>query len=200
MIYVVVALAAEARPLISHFCLAKVDELEPLCIYRRSDLVLIVGGVGKEATAASVVALAKAVPPADHSVWLNVGVAGHRKHDIGTAVLARRVIDQESGTVYELSPPADLHIENGEVRTVVHVETQYETEALYDMEAAAFCERAVDLTSSALIQVLKIVSDNRRTGTLCVSARQVQGLVEENLPEVDRLVSSLHRRARRLSQ
>lgn len=199
MIYVVVALAAEARPMIAHLQLARVEDLPALSIYRRSDLALIVGGVGKEAMAASVAALAKAIPFEEHSVWLNVGVAGHRNHEIGTAVLARRVIDEESETVYSLSPPADLRLEMGDVRTVAHVEKRYETQALYEMEAAAFCERTFDLTSSQLIQVLKIVSDNRRSGTLCVSARQVQGLVEESLPKVDLLVSSLHRQARCLS-
>jgi len=200
MIYVVVALAAEARPLITHFQLTKVDELEPLSIYRQPDVALIVSGVGKEAMAASVVALAKAIPPADNTVWVNVGVAGHRNHEIGTAVLAHQVKDEETGAIHPLSPPADLNLEIGEVRTVMHVETRYESKALYEMEAAAFCERAVELTSAELIQVLKIVSDNRRSGTLCVSARQVQGLIEDNLPKVDLLVSSLHRQARRLSQ
>ncbi len=200
MIYVVVALAAEARPLITHLQLDKVDGLEPLSIFRRSGLALIVSGVGKGDTAAAVDGLAKAIPPEEHSAWLNVGVAGHRHYDIGTVVLARQVTDAETSTVYRLSPPASLHLEMGEVRTVAHVETRYETPALYEMEAAAFCERAFDLSSSELIQVLKIVADNRRTGTLCVSARQVQGLVEESLPKIDLLISSLHRHARRLSQ
>jgi len=200
MIYVVVALAAEARPLITHFQLARVADLAPLSVYRRSDLALIIGGVGKEAMAASLDDLAQAIPPDGRSVWLNVGVAGHRQHPIGTAVLGSQVTDVETGEVYRLSPPEDLHLEMGEVLTVAHVETKYESESLYEMEAATFCERAAAITSTELIQVLKIVSDSRRTGTLCVSARQVQNLVEENLPGVDLLVSSLYRRARCLSQ
>ena len=200
MIYVVVALAAEARPLISHFHLEPAKELEALSVYRRSDLALIVGGVGKEATDWSVGALAKAIPPDDLSVWVNVGVAGHRLHEIGTAVLARKVTDAETGVAYPMSLPEGLHLETGDVRTVSHVETKYETEDLYEMEAAAFCRRATELTSVDLVQVLKIVSDNRRSGTLCISARQVQGLIEDNLSKVDLLVSRLYRHARRLSQ
>ena len=199
MIYVVVALAAEARPLISHFRLEKTDKLESLTLYRRSDLVMAAGGVGKDAMAVSVEALAKAIPDAEPSVWINLGVGGHRVHEIGTAILAQRVVDEDTGSVFELSPPTDVHMQMGEIRTVEHVETQYETEAVYEMEAAAFCKQTGDLTDRELIQVLKIVSDNRRTGTLCVSARQVQGLVEQNLPTIDLLVSTLHRNARQLS-
>ena len=200
MIYVAVALDAEARPLIAHFQLEKSDALDPLSVYRRSDLALIVAGVGKDSMASSVAALAKAIPSDESSAWLNMGVAGHRDYGIGTVVLAGQVTDEETGTLYQLSPLADLHLQTCEVRTVAHVETRYETEAVYDMEAAAFCQQTADLTSPELIQVLKIVSDNRRSGTLCVSAHQVQGLVEENLPRVDLVVSSLHRQARELSQ
>jgi len=200
MIYIVVALAAEARPLTSHFQLERVEELAPLSVYRRPGLVLIVAGVGKEEVATAVDNLSKAIPADGPSVWLNLGVAGHRVHDIGTAVLARQVTDAETGEVFRLSPPEDLHLEIGDVRTVSHVETKYESDALYEMEAAAFCERAARLTTVELIQVLKIVSDNRRTGTLCVSAHQVQSLVEENLPRLDLVISNLYRRARTMAE
>jgi hypothetical protein len=200
MIYVAVALAAEARPLVAHFQLEKADGLQPLAVFRRSNMALIVAGVGKEAMAAAVDGLAAAAVAEDTPVWLNIGVAGHRDHEIGTAVLASRVVEEETEAVHPLSPPADLHLPLGEIRSVVHVETRFETPALYEMEAAAFCERTAALTSPELIQVLKIVSDNRASGTLCVSARQVQGLVEENLPKIDLLVSTLHRLARQRGQ
>lgn len=200
MIYLVVALAAEARPLIHHFQLEAVDEVAAWPIYQRSDVGLIVAGVGKHSVRAAIDGLVQALPAGARSVWLNIGVAGHRNHAIGTAALARRVFDEETGAAFDLTPPAHVHLETADVRTVTHVETRYDTEAFYEMEAAAFCERAADLTSPELIQVLKVVSDNRRSGTLCVSARQVQGLIEESLPPIDRLVSGLHRLARRLDQ
>ena len=199
MIYVVVALSAEARPLCAHFQLDQAEKFDTLSIFRRTDLALIVSGVGKDLAAAAVDNLARAVPDDGPSVWLNVGVAGHRQHDIGTAVLASQVTNEDTGEVFSLSPPKDLHLQVGDIKTVTHVETKFETEALYEMEAAAFCERARKLTSGDLLQVLKIVSDNRRTGTVCVSAHQVQGLVESNLPTLDLLISNLHRRARRLA-
>ncbi len=129
-----------------------------------------------------------------------MGVAGHRRLEIGTAVLAQQVVDDEDGDIYSLYPPRDLHLELGDVRTVTHVEMKYETDSLYEMEASAFCRQAMGLAPRDLVQVLKIVSDNRRSGTLCVSARQVQGLIEESLSKIDLLVSSLHRRARRHGQ
>ncbi len=200
MIYVVVALPAEARPLISHFQLERVEAAVALPIHRRSDLAVIEAGVGKESVTAAVETLAEIIPSEISSVWLNLGVAGHRDHDIGTAVLARQVLDEETGAIFELTPPAEIHLPLGEVLTVSRVETEFESAALYEMEASAFCQQTLDRTSAELVQVLKIVSDNRRSGTLCVSAHQVQGLIEDNLPTVDLLVSSLHRQSRQLSR
>jgi len=197
MIYIVVALSAEARPLVAHFGLERASDLEPLEVYQRPGLGLIVSGVGKAAAAAAVEALAAAAPSEEHSVWLNLGVAGHRNHPIGTAVLATTISDEETGASWTLSTPTDLHFESGSLRTVEQVELKFESESLYEMEAAGFCRQAMRLTTPDLVQVLKIVSDNRETGTLCVSAHQVQGLVEKNLPGIDLLVSYLHRDARK---
>lgn len=199
MIYIVVALSAEARPLVAHFGLERASEPETLEIYRRAGLELIVSGVGKAAAAVAVDALASVSPSEDHSVWLNLGVAGHRHYPIGTAVLATKITDEETGTSWDLSAPTDLHFESGPVLTVDQVELKFESESLYEMEAAGFCRRALHWAPPDLVQVLKIVSDNRETGTLCVSAHQVQNLVEQNLPAIDLLVSHLHREARRRS-
>ena len=200
MIHVVVALTAEARPLVAHFHLEPMAELEPLKAVRGADLTLVVSGVGKDVAAQAVDQLANARSVDKPAVWLNIGVAGHRQLEIGTMAVARSVTDAESGTVFELEPPEDLHLTLADVRTVAHVETRYESEALYEMEASAFCERASMWTPPELIQVAKIVSDNRRSGSLCVSARQVQGLIEDNFPHIDRVISRMHRRARRLGR
>lgn len=198
MIYIVVALQAEARPLISHFGLERADDLAPLEVFQRPDLKVVVTGVGQAAVEAAVDALQSERPVESHSVWLNLGVAGNRNRPIGTEVLAAEVVDQSTGRSWTLIPPKDYAGELGTVYTVRHVEVDYATQALYEMEAAAFCERVMRLTSPELVQVLKVVSDNLETGAFCVSAHQVQGLLEKSLPRIDRLVSSLHRRARQL--
>ncbi len=199
MIYIVVALSAEARPLTAHLKLERSEDLTPLVAYRRSDLALVVSGVGRDSAAVAVERLARAVPATRSAVWLNFGVAGHRHLEIGTPVIARSVRDEDTGELFSLSPPRDLYFDEADVRTVSHVETRFETDALYEMEAAAFCRGAAAFTRPELVQVLKIVSDNRRTGTVAVSAHQVQALVERNLAKVDLLISNLHRLARSLS-
>ena len=61
MIYIVVALSAEARPLCAHFQLDRVEALQPLSVFRRADQALIVSGVGRERAASAVESLAKAI-------------------------------------------------------------------------------------------------------------------------------------------
>ena len=200
MIHLVVALQAEAGPLIAHYGLERVPDTASFPVYSGSDVHLVVSGVGKEAAAGATSYLHHHVGEPRIGLWLNVGIAGHRSHPVGHAVLADRVLDQSSGRAWEPTPPVDSPCESGTVCTVDDVEARFADAALYDMEAAGFYATAVHLAPPELVQVLKIVSDNRRTGTLCVSARQVQNLVEENLSRIDHLVSSLHRRARHLSR
>jgi nucleoside phosphorylase len=198
MIYFVVALPAEARPLVTHFGLVRATSHQSVEVFERPGLALIVSGVGRHAAASAVDALVEVAGLEGPSVWLNLGIAGHRDHVPGTVVLADSVVDGVSGTTWALRPPRELHFEVGPVHTVARVELDFETEGVYEMEAAGFCERALALTVPGLVQVVKIVSDNRRTGTVWVSARRVQALVEETLPKLDGLIAALHRRARRI--
>ena len=198
MIRIVVALPAESRPLIHHFGLERNNEHESLSIFQRPDLSLIVSGVGRESAASAVSDLDEAMPSDSVCAWLNIGVAGHRFHGVGTAVIANSVVDDTNQAKIVLDPP-DLNCEVGEVRTVDRVEVDFAGDSLYEMEAAGFCVAAEEKSSREVIQVLKIVSDNLETGSRDVSARQVQTLVESCLPLIDRLVYAENRRARQLA-
>lgn len=197
MIRMVVALPAEARPLIAHFGLERLGRADPLAIYRRSDMALIVSGAGSEAAAAAVDDLVQSIPQGTPCTWLNIGVAGHRTLDVGTPVLGREVV-AESVKALPLEPP-DLNCETAVMRTVDRIELAFEGDYVYEMEAFGFCTRAMERSEVPLIQVLKIISDNLKTGAGYVSARTVQSLVEASIPLIDRLVSVQNRRARRLA-
>ena len=195
MIRIVVALPAEARPLVSHFGLERVSRFDPLAIYQRPDLALIVSGPGSESAARAVEDLRCNLPVANRCAWLNLGVAGHRNMEIGTPCLASSVTRRPEDPAIALDPP-DLSCQIGTVRTVDRVELEFTDESIYEMEAYGFCSALKPETDRALVQVLKIVSDNRETGAGAVSARAVQSLIESCLPLIDRLVYQQNRRSR----
>ncbi len=198
MIRIVVALPAEARPIASHFGLDRYSQLDPLAIYHRPDMALIVSGPGSESAATAVRDLSQNLDSEVQCAWLNVGVAGHRTLPVGTPVLAASVLADSDGQSLRLDPP-DLNCETGVIRTVDRIESGFEDDCLYEMEAFGFCSEAMKVSDAKLVQVLKIVSDNLETGTGYVSARTVQTLMESCLPLIDRLVYSQNRRSREVT-
>jgi hypothetical protein len=161
-------------------------------------MALIVSGTGCEAAASAVRDLFGNLPTEQQCAWLNVGVAGHRSHPVGTPVLATTVVNGADGRSYELEPP-ELNCERGQVKTVDRIELGFEDDSVYEMEAFGFCAGAKEISEAIPIQVLKIISDNLETGTGYVSARKVQSLIEDCLPLIDRLVYTENRRSRQLT-
>ena len=88
MLRLVVALSAEARPLIEHYRLERDSEARAFKVFRRDDVALVVAGLGKVAAAAATSFLHLAAGGGRNAVWLNVGIAGHGSRAVGEAVLA----------------------------------------------------------------------------------------------------------------
>ncbi len=192
LIHLLVALRSEARPLVRHF------GLEPLPggivgrpVYAGTDLRLIVTGMGKSRTALAVEGMWGLDRTDSVAAWLNVGIAGHRNLPIGEAILADEVVEAATGRSWKLHPIAGAPCRVGSVCTVETVEKQYPTAAVYEMEAASLCPRVPEALGRGLLQILKVVSDNRQTGTQQISARFVEGLIERQLQLVDWLIGEL---------
>lgn len=162
----VVALPAEARPLVDRFKLKRLAVRHPYTIYLDDSTALIVTGIGKLSSAMAVSYLAglsaSLAQPRSPSVWLNVGIAGHATESIGSRYLAHTIYDEESAESWH--PTFAFHVKQplARVHTVGHPVEDYLDEAtLYDMEAAGFYRAARRLTTRELIHCYKIVSDNR---------------------------------------
>jgi len=197
MIRMVVALPAEARPLIAHFGLERFSQADPLVIYHRPDIALIVCGPGSESAARAVHDLCEVAECDSPCSWINIGVAGHRTLEVGTAVLAVEVISEAVAEPIALVPP-ELSCETGSLVTVDRIELGFEGDSIYEMEAFGFCSEAMRRSDRSLVQVLKIISDNLETGAGYVSARAVQNLIESAIPLIDRLIYQQNRAARQV--
>jgi hypothetical protein len=161
-------------------------------------MALIVSGSGRESAASGVRDLFENMRTEQQCAWLNIGVAGHRSHPVGTPVLATTVVNGVDGRSYDLEPP-DLSCETGEVKTVDRIELGFEDDSAFEMEAFGFCSGVREISEATPVQVLKIISDNLETGAAYVSARKVQTLVEDCLLLIDRLVYAENRRSRQLT-
>ncbi len=191
MINIIVALPAEARPLITHYSLRNEQDSTAFPLYRRADMALIVSGPGKVSAAAATAVLAGCCDTKGQAAWLNIGIAGHARHGTGTGRIAHRITDRATGNSWYppqtlgLSAPTDYLI------SVDRPENDYSENALYDMEASGFYPVACRFSTSELVQCYKIVSDNRECSTRAVTAKLCAQLVTQKLDEIDQLVNAL---------
>ncbi|MDH3689102.1 MAG: hypothetical protein OEU36_06425 [Gammaproteobacteria bacterium] len=195
MIRIVVAMPAEARPLIDYYGLRSWNSNGAFPLYRNENMALIVSGIGKTAAAAAT-AFAHAHIPTDRpSAWLNIGVAGHPSRTLGEAVIAHKIVDFATNNSWYppqvLKPPGD----SDSVMTVDAPVTAYDDDVVYDMEAAAFFPTACRFVIGELAQCYKVISDNRGSPVQDVTMDLIDSLVRNKLNEIDDLAVRLNRLA-----
>ncbi len=190
-IYLVVALPAEAKPLIAHYGLKAHTPAGPFPVFRREAMVLVISGVGKINAAAGCAYLHALSGGRADAAWLNVGVAGHAQLPLGEIVLAHRIRD--AGSARNWYPPQVLEppCPTQAVLSVDRPEATYPGTWVYDMEAAGFYATACRFASGERVQCCKIISDNRAHATQQVTAKGVAQLIRARLDVVDTLVSQL---------
>ena len=181
MLCLVVALAAEARPLIARYRLRALEG-HPYRICAGDQTHLIVSGVGKVAAAAATAYLRARIGAAP-AAWLNVGVAGHGRHAVGAALLAHKVVDatrdQSFYPTFTAPPPCRT--------TVLHTVDRAQPatgDLAFDMEASGFCEAAQRFATSERVHCLKVVSDNPQRPYQTLNAKKVEELIAAQLDAV----------------
>ena len=193
MLCLVVALAAEARPLLAPHRLQGVSG-HPYRICAGEQTHLIVSGVGKVAAAAATAYLRALIGDAP-AAWLNIGIAGHGSQAVGTTLLAHKIVDAASGKpfypTFTASPPCHTTL----LRTVDRVQPPA-GDAAYDMEASGFCEAAQRFATSERVHCLKVVSDNPQSSYQELNAEKVEALIEAQLD----MVAQVGEHLRALSQ
>ena len=190
LIHFVVALQAEARPLIRHFGLKAVHGSESFPRYEEEEMRLVISGVGKSASAAATAFLHGVTGEERNVVWINVGVGGHRDLDIGEGVLAHKVTDKARGESWYPPQLFDASFTTGPVLTVDEAEVDYDGPWVYEMEASGFYSTACRFSVAELVQCLKIVSDNLESPLDQVSIEKVDELIGSRLPLVEQIVRS----------
>ncbi len=202
MINIVVALATESRPLIEHFGLTQDPAVVGFRVFRGDGIRLVVTGLGRVPCAAGVAtlgALDARDSEAGMSAWLNVGIAGHASHEVGEGVHAVRILEAATGRSWYPPRIVDLPGRGETLCTVDAPEAMYAEPYVYDMEASAFYATAVRYSTAEMVQVYKIVSDNRSNGVETVSKRRVRETMMEHLDAVEQAAAVLSRLADEIS-
>ena len=124
-------------------------------------------------------------------VLINIGIAGHQNHPVGSLFLADKITDNDTGRRYY--PPLVFTPPCPAANLISYSKPQqtYPESALCDMEASAFYETATRFSTGELIQCLKVVSDNASSPAQNIQPMQVSALISEQLPTISVIVNEL---------
>jgi adenosylhomocysteine nucleosidase len=181
----VVALPAEARPLIERFGMAAVGD-GPFPVFRGEDAWLVVSGHGKACAAAATAYLHLLSGGVLGCAWLNVGLGGHGQRTLGEGVVAHKISDAASGASWYPQLVIDSPSPTVPVLTVERVEDEYVQPWIYESEAAGFFPIACRFSTAELVHCYKVVSDNPdATLSRRMSSSSIEELIAGNLEAVE---------------
>jgi len=186
MLNYVVALRAEANPLIEQFNLKQASS-DQYPVYRSDHATLIICGIGRNAAAAATAWLAATRPA---KVWLNVGIAGHASKQQGTLFAAHRIVENGSGKCWYPTHIKTV-VETENLMTFDNVQRKYVADHLHDMEASGFYETALRFSIAELTHSVKVVSDNSNQSVDKVDKKLIERLIGRNLSQIESFSSHL---------
>lgn len=180
MLIWVCALHCEAKPVIDYYGLKKSHDDSAFDLYRSDNMLCIVSGTGKIASATACAWIAARYNHEASIAWINLGIAGSAQDEIGTAFSLNQVIDADSGQRHYPVPCASSMLPGSACLTLSQPSENYREGYLFDMEASGFMYSALRFSSAELTQCIKVVSDNHahKTGK---SRQQVSDLIHKNI-------------------
>lgn len=160
-------------------------------MYANPERVVVISGIGKVAMAGAVAFTMAWFRVERLPVLINLGIAGHCHANLGTLFLAYKVIDHETSRSFYPQLPFDLPCATHNVKTYSKPCTDYQEDVLCEMEAAGFYEIAIKFSSSELIQVIKIISDNTVSPTTTINELTVTAAITSQTSVIDTVINQL---------
>ena len=192
VIHLVMALRSEAQPVIEAYSLEAGATRNGFTLYSTDDMRLIVSGIGRCAAAAATGYLAGC--GSQPAAWINLGMAGHGRHQVGDAILAHKVVDAVSGRCFFPLPPNKLDCSQDVVTTFETPQSTYPAGTACDMEAAGFMMVAERAATVELVQTLKVVSDTPAAPISHIDKNLATQLIADRIDILAALIDSLRER------
>lgn len=185
----VCAFLSEATPLIDELGLKKAHS-GSFTLYQKREHRLVLSGMGTEKIAQSVSFLHQ-LAPRPSVPWLNIGIAGHGRAEIGSAHLVVKCTD--SKTQKSIYPPQLFSslLPKTMLETVEQPVSEYKSEYAYDMEGFGFFKTASHYSSAELVQSVKVVSDNPDNPVSQFDKSTVHEMISSHLPSIIHIINEM---------
>ncbi len=194
----VVALPAEAKPLIQRYHLKRQQDISAFEAYRHDEVFLIICGVGKINAAAATAFLGSIIPSGKNHLWINYGIAGHETYPLGKLLIGEKITD--ASTQQSWYPPL-INLKNitgSQITTFELPQNNYPKNSLIEMEASGFIQTARRFSSSELVHCIKVVSDNKQQSTTQINAEKVKKVCSESLDSLEIMIAHIRGLANQL--
>ncbi|RLJ16533.1 hypothetical protein DJ030_17490 [bacterium endosymbiont of Escarpia laminata] len=185
---IVIALPAEAKPLIRAFELERLQPVTRPPVYTGRDLALVVSGTGEKAVHESVNLLHN-LNHHPNPYWYNFGIAGHADLPLGTLLTINQVTDQKTKKSWILPIKPVAMAPGCNLMTVKTALDDYPGSAAYDMEAAGFTAAVNQFAELEQIRIIKIISDNQTNTHRRISGKMVSALIQAKIDIIEQLLS-----------
>ena len=144
----VVALEAEAEPIIQDYGLKRIHEINVFKVYRNNleNHWLIISGIGSINAAAASIFLYQYSNANKSSFWFNIGIAGYFRGPAGEIFLVDKIFDKITCQTHFPRPALKKKIKRDELLTVSKPREPLPTSNLIDMEGFAFFDVVISST------------------------------------------------------
>ena len=160
MLIWVCALHCEAKPVIDFYRLKKHRDQTAFDLYSKDEMACVVSGMGRVNSAAATAWVGGLYSLNSVLAWINLGVAGSKTVEVGSAFVINKIVDEISGKAAYPIPLKQKDFTSTSCLTLTKSSTDYPAQGLIDMEASAFFNTATRFSSAELVQSIKVVSDN----------------------------------------
>jgi nucleoside phosphorylase len=185
-----IALPAEAKPLIKSLALQRLQPVGAIPCYVSQDIQLVVSGPGLHSIPMAVNYLQAITPTECHPAWLNLGICGHGSLAIGELFIADQVFGPDD-THWKLGNPLYSSASHGRLICVTEPQSTYRQEFAYDMESSEFLKSLTPTTPMDRLHILKVVSDNPDSGIENINAKQVEKLITAQISQIKDFISRI---------
>lgn len=181
-----VALKAEAKPIIQYLNLSRINGTSLYNIYKDKGNMhwLVISGVGQKKVARAAKYLDEVSGAKPWSVWVNVGIAGSSIGNYGQLFLIDKITQDSSKNCFYPSSVIKTNLQKGELLTVDKPVVDYSSVDLVDMEAAEFIKVTSKMSSRDLVLVLKVVSDGPHNSIKSLNANRISNLISQNIGDI----------------
>ena len=193
----VIALQAEARPLIKSLKLTKRTGKTPFPVFESHFHRLVISGIGEIRSAAATGYLLGLFTTQTEAI-INLGLAGHGSLKKGDIFIANRIFKESEKAVYYPPQLINLPFPGSSLQTCQSPSEHYSKNIGYDMEAHAFCSVAYQSCTHEIVQSIKIVSDNPSNPLNSFDPKSASNLIENQLDHIHMAIEGIEDLAKRL--